>query len=99
MPVDQFLGVDVIREAWREHEPKMRAFLNALDEPDVHQVIEYRLPDGSSSSFPIAQMVQHVVNHASYHRGQLTMMHRLLGAEPAASTDLIRYYRERVVTR
>jgi uncharacterized damage-inducible protein DinB len=39
-------------------------------------------------------MVQHVVNHGSYHRGQLTTMFRQLGASPAKSTDLIGYFRE-----
>jgi uncharacterized damage-inducible protein DinB len=39
-------------------------------------------------------MVQHVVNHGSYHRGQLTTMFRQLGSTPAKSTDLIGYFRE-----
>lgn len=34
-----------------------------------------------------------MVNHGSYHRGQLTMMLRLLGVQPPESRDLIRYYR------
>jgi uncharacterized damage-inducible protein DinB len=40
-------------------------------------------------------MVQHVVNHASYHRGQITTMLRQLGAQPAKSMDMIAYYRTR----
>jgi uncharacterized damage-inducible protein DinB len=39
------------------------------------------------------QMVQHVVNHASYHRGQVTTMLRQIGAEPPKPMDLIAYYR------
>jgi uncharacterized damage-inducible protein DinB len=39
-------------------------------------------------------MVQHVVNHGSYHRGQLTTMFRQLDASPAKSMDLIGYFRE-----
>jgi uncharacterized damage-inducible protein DinB len=50
--------------------------------------------NGSQGSSPIGQMVQHVVNHGSYHRGQLTTMFRQLGATPAKSTDLIGYFRE-----
>jgi uncharacterized damage-inducible protein DinB len=38
-------------------------------------------------------MVQHVVNHASYHRGQITTMLRQLGAPPAKPMDMIAYYR------
>ena len=40
-------------------------------------------------------MIQHLVNHGTYHRGQLTMLLRQLGAEPPEGTDLIGYYRER----
>ena len=33
------------------------------------------------------------VNHASYHRGQVTSKLRQLGAQPAKSLDLIAFYR------
>jgi uncharacterized damage-inducible protein DinB len=36
-------------------------------------------------------MMRHVVNHSSYHRGQVTTMLRQLGA-PAISTDLVYYF-------
>jgi uncharacterized damage-inducible protein DinB len=35
------------------------------------------------------------VNHASYHRGQVTTMLRQLGAAPAKPMDMIAYYRTR----
>jgi uncharacterized damage-inducible protein DinB len=38
-------------------------------------------------------MVQHVVNHASYHRGQITTMLRQLGSAPAKPMDMIAYFR------
>jgi uncharacterized damage-inducible protein DinB len=40
-------------------------------------------------------MLQHVVNHGSYHRGQVTTMLRQLGAKPPQSMDMIMFYRER----
>ena len=54
----------------------------------------YTLFSGVSSTSPFWQMLQHVVNHASYHRGQVTTMLRQLGAAPAKSCDLITFYRE-----
>jgi uncharacterized damage-inducible protein DinB len=39
-------------------------------------------------------MVQHVVNHGTYHRGQVTTMLRQLGAAPPKSMDLIQFWRE-----
>jgi uncharacterized damage-inducible protein DinB len=39
-------------------------------------------------------MIVHVVNHGSYHRGQVATMLRQLGATPAQSTDMIAFFRE-----
>jgi uncharacterized damage-inducible protein DinB len=38
------------------------------------------------------QMFRHVVNHSSYHRGQVVTMMRQAGVKPP-STDLILFYR------
>lgn len=46
------------------------------------------MPDGWASSGYREQMLRHVVNHSTYHRGQIATMLRQLGAK-AASTDLI----------
>jgi uncharacterized damage-inducible protein DinB len=94
---DQFPVLDALRGAWTTHESTMRAFVHSLGEADVHRVVEYRLPNGLTSAFPLGHMVQHVVNHGTYHRGQLTTMFRQLGVEPSDSMDLIRYYREQLV--
>ena len=49
---------------------------------------------GQPASSPFWPMLQHVVNHGSYHRGQVTMMLRQLGAQPPKSLDLIAFYRQ-----
>jgi uncharacterized damage-inducible protein DinB len=41
-------------------------------------------------------MAQHMVNHGTYHRGQITTMLRQVGAAPPESTDLITFHRLRV---
>jgi len=65
------------------------------DEAGLSAVIEYRLLNGTPGATPFWQMLQHVVNHASYHRGQVTTLLRQLGATPPESVDLITYYRLR----
>ena len=42
-------------------------------------------------------MIVHVVNHGTYHRGQVATMMRQLGAKPAESTDMIVFFREHSV--
>ena len=41
---------------------------------------------------PLWQMVLHIVNHGTHHRGQITHMLRQLGQKPV-NLDLIGYYR------
>ena len=61
----------------------MRAFVDGLGESGIARVFEYKLLSGQAGASPFWQMLQHVVNHASYHRGQVTTMLRQLGAAPA----------------
>ena len=89
---DRFPTLAALRSAWNDHERQMRAFLGQLG-PDVDRVINYTLMNGASGSSPVWQMVQHVVNHASYHRGQITTMLRQVGAQPPKPVDMIAYYR------
>ena len=72
----------------------MRAFLDSLGEDGIARVIEYKLLSRQPGSTPFWQMLQHVVNHASYHRGQVTTMLRQIGAQPGKSMDMIAFYRE-----
>ena len=90
-----FPDVASIRAAWTEHEQKVRTILTRLGENGITRAIEYRGFNGLVQAQPFWQMLQHVVNHGSYHRGQVTTMLRQLGAAPPQSLDLIAFYRER----
>jgi uncharacterized damage-inducible protein DinB len=80
---------------WKHHEAKMRALLDSLDEKGLQRMIEYRDTEGQAFASVFWHMLQHVVNHVTYHRGQITTLLRQLGAAPPKSLDLIAYYRER----
>jgi uncharacterized damage-inducible protein DinB len=88
-----FPDLAAIRRAWSEHEPEMRAFLERLGEDGVNRVFEFKMLSGQPAASPFSPMLQHLVNHGSYHRGQVTMMLRQLGAPPPKSLDLIAFYR------
>ena len=93
--LDQFADIESLRNAWNSLEQKVRAHLESMSDADLQQVTNYRLFSGVAGASPMWQMVQHVVNHASYHRGQVTTMLRQAGAPPPKSMDLIAFYRER----
>ena len=93
-PLD-YPDVGRLQAAWAEHEGRMRAYLASLDDAGVQRVIEYRALQGQPYRSAIWEMFHHVVNHGTYHRGQVQAMLRQLGATPARSVDLIVFYRER----
>jgi len=84
----------IVTAEWRDLEGRIRTFVHGLDEATVLRELDYRQMNGQAFRSPIWQMVQHVVNHGTYHRGQVMTMLRQLGAKPA-STDLIVFHRER----
>jgi uncharacterized damage-inducible protein DinB len=95
LPADLFPDVAAVRSQWLELEGKVRGFVDGLGETGVRRVIDYTLLSGQAGTSPMWQMLQHVVNHASYHRGQVTTMLRQIGAAPGKSMDLIAFYRTR----
>ena len=83
-----------LRADWRTQEARLRAVLEKVGEHGVARPLHYRGFDGREQAQPFDQMLQHVVNHGSYHRGQVTTMLRQLGMPPARQMDLITFYRE-----
>ena len=95
IPGEAFPDVAGLRDAWQTLEGQVRAHVASLDADGIERVTEYRLLNGQPGASPFWQMLQHVVNHGTYHRGQVTTMLRQLGAAPPKDLDLIAFYRER----
>ncbi|HET7108094.1 MAG TPA: DinB family protein [Candidatus Acidoferrum sp.] len=90
----EFQDVASLQEKWAELEGRLLGFVSALTQDDLNRVLEYKTLKFGIYSNPLWQSMQHVVNHGTYHRGQVTTLLRQLGAEPVL-TDLMHYYRER----
>lgn len=82
---------EALRARWSEVERDQWAFVSELREEDVRRIIAYRNTKGEALAGPLGQMLRHVVNHSTYHRGQVTTMLRQLGAKPCA-TDYLYYF-------
>lgn len=93
LPHERFPDLAAARAAWAETEAGLRALLGGLDEAGLDRLVEYRLLNGQAGANRLWHIVQHLVNHATYHRGQVTTMLRQLGAAPPKSQDLIAFYR------
>src|SRR5690242_14524833 len=88
--------VQSLRAKWAEQEARLLAFVGSLKQEDLHRVMEYNTLKFGMYRNPLWQSMQHVVNHGTYHRGQVTTLLRQLGAQPIL-TDLMHYYRERAM--
>ena len=91
---DRFADSASVAAGWRDIETQIRAYFERLDDRALTRVIEYRTTTGVPGASMLWHMLQHVVNHSSYHRGQVTTMLRQLGAAPPKPMDLIAFYRE-----
>jgi len=90
----EFEDVGSLRERWTQLEERLLGFVGKLTQEDLNRVLEYKTLKFGTYSNPLWQSMQHVVNHGTYHRGQVTTLLRQLGAQPVL-TDLMHFYRER----
>jgi uncharacterized damage-inducible protein DinB len=90
----EFTNLDAVRSRWLEIERDLLAYVAALKPDDLQRVVHHKTMAGAPQAQPLWQMLQHLVNHGTYHRGQIATMLRQLGAKPVG-TDLIFFYRER----
>ena len=86
--------LEQINREWAAIETAQTAFVERLREGELDRIVEYRNLTGELHSNALWQLMRHMVNHSTYHRGQVTTMLRQLGQD-AVSTDLVLYYRER----
>jgi len=84
-----------LRRRWRDVIDARAEYISELDESRLLAELPFTLLNGDSSSLPLVSQMQHVVNHATLHRGQVVGMIRQLGIAPP-STDLLFYLRREI---
>jgi uncharacterized damage-inducible protein DinB len=90
----EFPDVVALRDRWTLIEGHRRDWLASLRESDLSAIVSYRTLAGAEFADPLWRLVQHVVNHTTYHRGQVITLLRQLGTW-VVSTDLVLWDRER----
>lgn len=83
-----------LQSIWNDLNRDLIDFVRSLAESDLNKEIAYQNIKGDPFSNLLWQMMRHVVNHSSYHRGQITTLLRQLGKE-SVSTDMIVFFREK----
>jgi len=82
-----------LNEKWNVLHREMLEYSESLTDEKLLMSFAYRDLKGNPYAQPLWQQLQHVANHSTYHRGQITTMLRQLGVTPVP-TDLIAYYRQ-----
>ncbi|MGE5275593.1 MAG: DinB family protein [Acidobacteriota bacterium] len=87
---DEVPTFETLREKWTEVQDRQRSFVEALTPERLAEGLSYANFKGETWTYPLGEALLHVVNHGTYHRGQVTTLLRQLG-KPAVSTDYLRY--------
>jgi len=69
-----------VQAKWAEVEKEQLEFVNGVTDESLGKLLPFR-----TTEVPLAHLMQHMANHSTYHRGQVALMMRQLGAEPVAT--------------
>jgi uncharacterized damage-inducible protein DinB len=86
---EHYLDVEGLKADWLQ---VLAVWPEVVKHLNPQQVISYQSFDGTAYTNTFDEIIRPVVNHATYHRGQVTTMLKQQGMTPV-STDLITFYR------
>ena len=86
-----FTDLEAIRLHWGKIESELSAFVTKQTEEGLQRPIAYTNTRGQFFTLPLWQLLAHLANHGTHHRGELVAMFALLGASHPED-ELYRYY-------
>ncbi|MFZ0961874.1 MAG: DinB family protein [Terriglobia bacterium] len=86
---EKFPTLESLQAAWGPVEKGVRDFLRACSEERLSQPLSYTNFQGEVWTYPLWRILYHVVNHQTYHRGQIATLLRQLGATPLQTDYLV----------
>ena len=90
---EQDMHLAVLQNDWPALLERWKQWGSLLTEDSIHKEISYKDTKGNAYVSPIWQIVLHVVNHGTHHRGQISGFLRAMGHTPPP-LDLRVYYQE-----
>jgi uncharacterized damage-inducible protein DinB len=92
-PADFWTAATVV-DTWKRVEASMREFLSKLGDDDLARNVEFAIGGTDKRIMPVGELLQHAANHGAHHRGQVSLLLRLLGFNPD-NYDLLFYFAEK----
>jgi uncharacterized damage-inducible protein DinB len=88
-PAQEIPTLPVLKEKWSAVEAGQKAFVESLTDARMGETVSYRNVKGEPWSYALGELLVHIVNHSTYHRGQVATMFRQLGKKPPATDYLV----------
>jgi uncharacterized damage-inducible protein DinB len=83
---------DLIR-LWKQIFHSLKDLIEEMPEDLFEQKLLYKNTQGVEYNLPYYQLLAHLINHTTYHRGQVVNMLRQVGFTDVKSTDMTTYFR------
>ena len=80
-----YADIAAVQLKWAEVEREQLEFVSCVTDESLRKMLPIR-----ATHLGLGHLMQHMANHSTYHRGQVSLMMRQLGAEPVA-TDFARF--------
>lgn len=93
LDAEAFPSLEAVEERWGRIRTELQRFLGQVREDDLLRPLPYVSIAGEELQVPLMCALEHVVCHATYHRGQVAALLRRLGKVPRP-TDMILFYVE-----
>lgn len=88
LPIDVFEGdAKLLTQAWMDEDQQWLIMVGKLEPDRLSEILTYKNLKGETFRLPVYQIIQHVVNHGTYHRGQLVTLLREVGVNKIPATD------------
>jgi uncharacterized damage-inducible protein DinB len=91
--LEEVTDIAGLHAKWNDVWARQSAFVAEVTEEDLRRSIGVVFRNGMSFEQQMGATMRHCMNHATYHRGQVTNYLRMLGTE-AVPLDLVYYYME-----
>jgi uncharacterized damage-inducible protein DinB len=74
---DRFSNITGVKSKWAEVEREQIEFLDGLTDESLQKMLPIR-----TTQISLGNLMRHLANHSTYHRGQVALMMRQLSAQP-----------------
>lgn len=97
----RIMGISTEFKVWTLHPAKdysiintqnLKKSLDIIEYISLEKVLEYKTSTGDAYSNNVSEILFHIINHSTYHRGQIISDMKLSGIDPL-NTDYIFYKR------